>query len=682
MRIPLSILTLFFSLAGSVPAFGGDAPGAASQEGPAPYSFLDVKTDPEKLLIASEAYGAKDAEVLSQVSRSLGESPAAGYPEAWLLLLKLEKDPLGSLSEAKDFLLRHKGEYIAERFATDYLTLAAPEFAKNGDWSEFDAMRSRLKWNADSENFICWDFYREAFSAKKDELPKLAARRFKLMANPRAQNCAPCVKAANLVISRLKATGFEVLLANIARNNQARAKAVLEILIDAKYLSAADARLALTNPTRWMNRHRNLLKANKRSAMIAAYQFSRVNVDKSARLAAALAPRMSAQERAALWSRIAESAAKSHMKETLSWYAKAGPTVCSSRVTASRTACLEWRVRTALREGRWKSVKSFIRALPEEARTKPSWIYWEARSEEALGQKKTAEALYKRISASRSFYGKLAREELGLGLLAKAKETHPVGADAIERASGEQGVILAKMFYDADLPYEGHREWNWSLRGDSAETLIAKALWAGQNGLTHRMINTAERVQGLAVAPEILYPRPYLETISSLSKEYRVPISWVYGVIRQESRFILTARSRVGANGLMQLMPATAQWVAAQSGMEDFRPEKVNLPEINLRLGTAYLRLLLDRLDNDTVLATAGYNAGPHRAIAWRRTLVKPVEGAVFVETIPFDETRTYVQNVLANMAEYSRFNKDPLASLKKLLGRITPTKSTFNGTI
>src|SRR5690606_39139001 len=112
--------------------------------------------------------------------------------------------------------------------------------------------------------------------------------------------------------------------------------------------------------------------------------------------------------------------------------------------------------------------------------------------------------------------------------------------------------------------------------------------------------------------------------------------AWVYGLIRQESRFIMTARSGVGASGLMQLMPATARWVAKRIGMVDFKPAHVNDFDVNTTLGTHYLNIVLQDLGGSQLLASAGYNAGPRRPRNWRATYASPVEGAIFAETIPF----------------------------------------------
>jgi soluble lytic murein transglycosylase len=147
----------------------------------------------------------------------------------------------------------------------------------------------------------------------------------------------------------------------------------------------------------------------------------------------------------------------------------------------------------------------------------------------------------------------------------------------------------------------------------------------------------------------------------------------VYGLIRQESRFIQDARSGAGAQGLMQLMPGTARLVARKLGLTDFSPAQVHDLDMNLKLGTAYLRMVLDDLDNQPVLAVAAYNAGPNRARAWRATLLRPVEGAIFTETIPFAETRGYVKNVMSNTVDYALMFEGKAPVLKRKLSVIGP---------
>jgi soluble lytic murein transglycosylase len=165
------------------------------------------------------------------------------------------------------------------------------------------------------------------------------------------------------------------------------------------------------------------------------------------------------------------------------------------------------------------------------------------------------------------------------------------------------------------------------------------------------------------------YLSPYIEQVRPQAKSLGLDEAWVYGLMRQESRFITSAKSVVGASGLMQLMPATAAWVAKRTGMLDFRPSLVNDVQVNLGLGTAYLRTVLNDLDDHPVLASAAYNAGPGRARAWRT--VQPLDAAIYAESIPFGETRDYVKRVMSNATYYAQQFGHQATSLRARIGTI-----------
>lgn len=201
---------------------------------------------------------------------------------------------------------------------------------------------------------------------------------------------------------------------------------------------------------------------------------------------------------------------------------------------------------------------------------------------------------------------------------------------------------------------------------------LAAAEFARQNNLLDRMVNTSDRTQ-IAIDFSQRFPTPHADVMRANALPLGLDVAWVYGLIRQESRFIMNARSHVGASGLMQLMPATAQFVARKIGMDGFTASQVNDIDVNLRLGANYLNMVLGELDGSQALATAAYNAGPGRPRAWRATLTRPVEGAIFAETIPFAETRGYVKNVLSNATYYAAMFDNQPQSLKARLGVVVP---------
>jgi soluble lytic murein transglycosylase len=214
---------------------------------------------------------------------------------------------------------------------------------------------------------------------------------------------------------------------------------------------------------------------------------------------------------------------------------------------------------------------------------------------------------------------------------------------------------------------EGVREWNFSLIGMDDRQLLAAARLACELQVWDRCIHTSERTQA-EVDPNLRYPLAFAEEITAAAQRSAVPPALVMGLIRQESRFVTQARSHVGASGLMQVMPATARWTARRIGLElpaDWRDNHA----VNLRLGTSYLRMVLDDFGESLPMALAAYNAGPNRPRRWREGAT--LEPAAWAETIPIHETRDYVKKVLSNAAVYHRLlGAAAPPPLKSLLGK------------
>jgi soluble lytic murein transglycosylase len=235
-----------------------------------------------------------------------------------------------------------------------------------------------------------------------------------------------------------------------------------------------------------------------------------------------------------------------------------------------------------------------------------------------------------------------------------------------------QGFRRALKFFDMNMRFEGYREWNWELRKMNERQHLAAAEYARQRNVLDRMVNTSDRTRSEFDFTQ-RFPSPFRDMMYATTQNLGVDMAWVYGLIRQESRFMQNARSHVGASGLMQIMPATAKWVARKIGMGNFSQQQVNDINTNIVLGTNYLNMVLRDLDGSQALATAAYNAGPGRSRAWRSTLTRSVEGAIFAESIPFTETRDYVKKVLSNATYYAALFESKPQSLKARLGMIAP---------
>ena len=330
-----------------------------------------------------------------------------------------------------------------------------------------------------------------------------------------------------------------------------------------------------------------------------------------------------------------------------------------------------WRVRVALRAQDWSLVRKDIEAMPEPMLSSPEWVYWLGRALKAQGKDSAAEEQFQKIAGQPSFYGVLAAEELG-GRAKLPTQAKPATADEIRQVERQAGIRRALALYRLDLRPEGVKEWSWALRGMSDRQLLAAAELAQRNQIIDRSISAADRTKD-EHNYKLRFPTPYADKIMPHSDRQNLDKAWVYGLMRQESRFVTNAKSGVGAAGLMQVMPATGKWVANKLGVK-FQPSDLHDPDTNVMLGTTYMRLVLESLDNHPVLASAAYNAGPGRARKWRD--VKPLEGAIYAETIPFSETRDYVKKVMSNAVFYQTLMTGNSPSLKIMLGTIAPRQA------
>lgn len=329
---------------------------------------------------------------------------------------------------------------------------------------------------------------------------------------------------------------------------------------------------------------------------------------------------------------------------------------------------MAWRVRVALRAQDWSLVRKDIEAMPEPMISSPEWVYWLGRAFKAQGRDSAAEDQFKKIAGQPNFYGVLATEELG-GRAKLPTQASPATSDEIRQVERQPGIRRALALYRLDLRPEGVKEWSWALRGMNDRQLLAAAEIAQRNQIIDRSISAADRTKE-EHNYKLRFPTPHADKIMVHSDRQNLDKAWVYGLMRQESRFVTNAKSNVGAAGLMQVMPSTGKWVANKIGVK-LGPGDLHDPDTNVMLGTTYMRLVLESLDNHPVLASAAYNAGPGRARKWRD--VKPLEGAIYAETIPFSETRDYVKKVMSNAVFYQTVMTGNSPSLKIMLGTIAP---------
>ncbi|MFZ9528123.1 MAG: transglycosylase SLT domain-containing protein [Burkholderiales bacterium] len=426
---------------------------------------------------------------------------------------------------------------------------------------------------------------------------------------------------------------------------------------DARTLTAISG-----NPAAYLNDLRSDLKtrASRETAIFAVHRLARTSPSQAVAQWSKLSSRFTDEERGYVWGMLGYFGAMRHDPAALDWYARA---------SGMSDLQLGWKVRAALRAKRWPEVQAAIDAMTPKEAEDPAWRYWKARALKASGRETEAVALLKPLSAEFNFYGQLAIEDLGGGVQSPPQAYKPVEQD-IAAVAARPGIQRALALFRLDVRLEAVREWLWAIRGMTDRQLLAAAEVARRNAVYDRAINTADRTvfeHDFAMR----YLAPYRDQLKAAARQVDLDEAWVNGLIRQESRFIAQAKSRVGAGGLMQLMPATAKWVAGKIGLKDWHWSQVSDVETNLSLGTYYLKHVLDTLDGSPVLASAAYNAGPGRARAWRADQV--MEAAVYAESIPFNETRDYVKKVMANSSYYANNFSQQMQSLKARIGVIEP---------
>ncbi|HWV10482.1 MAG TPA: transglycosylase SLT domain-containing protein [Pseudomonas sp.] len=313
----------------------------------------------------------------------------------------------------------------------------------------------------------------------------------------------------------------------------------------------------------------------------------------------------------------------------------------------------EWRARLLLRLGRWDEAYQLTRAMPADLGQTNRWRYWQARSLQ-LAQPNSAEpqALYQSLAKERDFYGFMAADQVKAPY--KLNNT-PLALDpkVIQKVRNTAGIRRAMEFHDKGQIVDGRREWYHVSRLFSRDELVAQARLAYDMQWYFPAIRTISQAQYWDDL-DVRFPIAHREPLTVEAKKRGLHASWVFAITRQESAFMADAKSHAGAMGLMQVMPATAKETARKFGIPLSNPNNALLPSVNIQLGAAYLSQVYGQFNGNRVLASAAYNAGPGRVRQWLRG-ADHLAYDVWIENIPFDETRQYVQNVLSYSVIYGQ---------------------------
>ncbi len=614
---------------------------------------------------AAEAYRFGEPKRLAAALAQVRGHVLEHYVDYWALRLRIDvADP----GEIERFLRVTQGTAIGERMRTDWLK----QLGKTGDRARFAQIERDFV--TDDGEVAC---YRTTFAARtgaalpgepprgiRDErLTEACADAFAALARQKRVSTDDAVWRF-----RSSADGATLLAAS----------RVAEVLGEGVAPSASALQRAYASPEAAL---RSLAaqpsRAEREAALFALTRWARSDAPKARAAWPALASRFTDEEQRYAAVQLAyQSARRLEVADALQW-ARAAQHEGAYPLLGDWQAA--WIARAALRAGDWREVSRVIAAMSAATnggRNDPTWRYWQARALAATGDAAGAQAMLTEIAGDPGFYGLLAAEALGRPLppaAALKSGALPAGSEAArdqvfrrldQSAAARRVLKLSELGLRADAA----REWLSVVRDFNDVDTLAAAEWMRRKGVWDRSINTAERTRAQHDMT-LRFQTPYSEEIRKAATQAALDHALLFGLVRQESRFWAEAISSAGAMGLMQVMPATAKWIAAKIKAGDYRPSHLLDAATNAGFGAFYLRTVLDQLGGSEPMAAAAYNAGPGRARAWRADA--PLEGAIYAETIPFNETRDYVKKVLANAVWYAHLQGSGDTSLKSRLGTV-----------
>ena len=602
---------------------------------------------------AQNAYQSKNVKVLAEDASQLhGQNYIlAPYADYWLMLITLSTS---DKAVVREFLSQYADYPFADRVRGEWLK----SLGKRQDWDTFFDELASFK----REDLAVTCYVLEGRAKKGDVIALTEGKALWMSTVEQPANCENLydlmqtskVLTQDDIWARFRLAmqeGKVALAKTIIQRETSISKAELK-LIDTVYQNPQAALEKKIIPFKnHLGRALNLYAIDK---------LARKKLDDGLNTWAKLMSQFEADEQVYMWGRLAMQAARRHDEQALSLYAK----LKNSELDQDEIA---WKVRAALLQRNWALILATIDDMQATQQEEQPWRYWKGRAYKAQNAIPKANSIFLPLSREHTFYGLLARDELG-DVMAGAPINYVPSDAEVQAVKNQPSIQRALELQRLDMRWESRAEWAWAIKDYDDKQMLAAAELAIRQSWYDLAISTAEKTK--FVHNFVLrYPAPYRETVQAFSIANGLDEAWVYGLTRQESRFVSYAKSGVGASGLMQVMPATAAWIAKKTGFSEYRQNMIHQTETNVKLGTYYLRYTLDLMSGQAAMATAAYNAGPGNARHWAPK--KPMEGAIYAETIPILETRQYVQKVMANTCFYSNSLGTKSVSLKQRLGLI-----------
>jgi soluble lytic murein transglycosylase len=644
-----------------------------------PLAAAQISPSDDLIIDMNQAYKRGDRKKLSALLPLVKGHVLEPYAAYWELKARL---PDASAQEVQDFYARYPGSYQEDRLRNDWLLL----LGQRRDWAAFTEQLPAYRMRDDRE-VRCYELLINHIENPALDV-KLADEVRKNWYAQRDKDDG-CHAAAERLFGSKTLNAEDVWekarLALEANLNHAAREAVAIVSPESAGLMAE----LVDSPARFLT-DKNIALRNTRKELITLALVKMASSGQSGAesagnlLDAKWGKQLTAEERNWIWGLIGKQTALRlgtlPATDALAYFGKV------SKDTDLTDEMLGWKVRAALRAGpqpRWREVLAATNAMSDATRQDPTWIYWKARTLVATSSPSNPEALalYQSIASIRGFYEQLALEELGQKITLPGKPI-PISAEEKEGARLNIGLNRAAYAISIGLRHEGVREWNYTTNlakpgGMNDRELLAAAQFACDRQIWDRCINTSERTKG-TIDMEQRFPMPFRAAVVQRAQSIDLDPAYVYGLIRQESRFVMDARSGVGASGLMQVMPATARETARRIGLTGFTADQLTDRDTNITIGTGYLKLVLDDLGGSMAMAAAAYNAGPGRPRTWRGQPGSPtIDAAIWAESVPIAETRDYVKKVLSNTTNYAAILTGQAQSLKARVGTVGPREAS-----
>lgn len=622
---------------------------------------------------ARESYNAKNEMALADDVAELNQQQylLAPYADYWLMLLRLDA---AENEEVQNFLTKYGNYPFAERMRGEWLK----KLGKQQNWQVFFEQYANYK--REDTAVQCYALFGKNIAEGPGDDVVAQTRKMWMTTTDLPASCSPLFDAmqkAGALTSDDLWDRFRLALQN-GKLPLAKAIAVRISDFDESDIKLLD--IANQTPKALLSGKAPAVKiggkkvvtkisasfktrAGIETNLFALDRLARSSVPEAVLVLEQLQDKLSSADRNFAWGRIAYHAARTHNPRALEYFSLA-------KNTSLDKEQLAWKVRAALREQNWDVVDATITLMQPEQQQEGAWRYWKARALSENGLTAEANKILGPLSIERHYYGWLAAEDVesAIGNVAQEYKVSDVEVTAIASLPAiKRAMELQKL----GLRWEAKAEWVWATRNFDDKQLLAAAAYAMGQEWYDIAITTADNTKQLHDF-NLRYPTPYRNLFRAAAEKEGVDEAWIYGLARQESRFMHHAKSGVGAAGLMQIMPATAKWVANRIGMSDYSSDLIHDLTTNVSIGTYYIRYTFEQMNGQAVMATAAYNAGPSRPKRWLAS--EPMEAAIYIESIPFAETRSYVQKVMANAQMYAPRLGRTVSSLKARLGVIPGT--------